>query len=258
MKIVVCVKKVPEIDQIRVANDRIEASGTGMTNPFDMYAIEEAIRIKENASDEVVALTVGSEDSDFALREALSLGVDSAVRVWQDDIKDSDILATAGILSAAINEIGDVGLVIFGKQAVDDDASSVSGAVGGFLGIPQVLFVKKIREIDDSKLVAERATEDGFDVVETPLPAVISVVKEINEPRLPSLKGKMKAKKAPIEVLSLKDIGFESSAVGAASPSQQIKAEEPHPRPAGEILQGSSPEELADALIAKLKEEKLI
>ncbi|MBD3232441.1 MAG: electron transfer flavoprotein subunit beta [candidate division Zixibacteria bacterium] len=258
MKIVVCVKRVPEIDQIKVANDRIEASGAGMTNPFDMYAIEEAIRIKEKTSGEVIALTVGSEDSDLALREALSIGVDSAVRVWQDDIKESDILATAGILSAAIEKIGDVDLAIFGKQAVDDDASSVSGAVGGFLGFPQVLFVKKIREIDEGKLVAERATEDGFDIVETSLPAVISVVKEINEPRLPSLKGKMKAKKAPIEVLGLADIGLETTAVGAASPSRQIKAEEPPPRPAGEILQGSSPEELADALIAKLKEEKLI
>ncbi|MBD3167863.1 MAG: electron transfer flavoprotein subunit beta [candidate division Zixibacteria bacterium] len=258
MNIVVCVKKVPEIDQVTVKDGKVAASGAGMTNPFDMYAIEEAIRLKENVGGEVRALTFGSDDSDSALREALSLGADSAVRVWDDSAEDTDIMGTAEILAGAIKKMGDVNIVLFGKQAVDNDASSIASAAAGYMGLPQILFVKKIREIDDSKIVAERATENGFDVVESPLPVIISVVKEINEPRLPSLKGKMKAKKARIDVWTLEDVGVDSSAIGAGSPSKLTEAKEPPARPKGEMLSGETPEELAEALVSKLKENKII
>jgi electron transfer flavoprotein beta subunit len=258
VNIIVCVKKVPEIDQVTVKDGKAESSGTGMTNPFDMYAIEEAIRLKEKTGDNVYALTFGPQDSEFALREALSLGADSAVRIPDDDVSASDIMAGARILASAIAKIGDVKVVLFGKQAVDDDASSVPAAVAGFLNWPQILFVKKIREFGDESITAERATEDGFDVVEASLPAVISVVKEINEPRLPSLKGKMKARKAKIEVMSLSDIGLEKETAGAGSPSRLIEAKEPPPRPRGEILEGITPEELADKLVKRLKDNKII
>jgi electron transfer flavoprotein beta subunit len=258
MEVIVCIKKVPEIDQVSVKDERVVASGTGMTNPFDMYAIEEAIRIKEKTGGEVKALTFGPEDSEFALREALSLGADTAMRIWDEQASGGDIISTAKMLAAGIKKAGNAGIAIFGKQAVDDDASAVAGAVAGYLGWPQILFVKKIREISDEKIIAERATETGFDVVESSLPVVISVVKEINEPRLPSLKGKMKAKKTPIEIWSLADIGIESSSVGAESTSSQIKAEQPPSRPKGEIISGETPDEIANSLVRKLKEAKII
>ena len=258
MNIVVCVKQVPQIDQIKVQNEKVSASGNGMTNPFDMYAIEEAIRIKEKIGGETMALSFGPEDSEFALREALSLGMDHATRVWDNGVEGSDITAISEILAAAIRKIRGMDMAIFGKQAVDDDSSSMAGAVAGHLGWSQLLFVKKIREITEKMVVVERATEDGYDVVESSLPAVISVVKEINEPRLPSLKGKMRAKKAEIALLKLADLGIESSTVGSSSPSHLLRAQCPAPRPQGEMIKGNTPQEQAEELIARLKREKII
>jgi len=257
VNIVVCVKKVPEIDQVSVHDGKI-ISGNGMTNPFDMYAIEEGIRLKEKIGGEVRVISFGPEDSESALREALSLGADSAYRIWDDNANGSDIYASAKVLSEAIKKMGDVNMVLFGKQAVDNDASSIAGLVSGLLAWPQILFVKKIRELKDAKIVAERSTDDGYDVVEGDLPIVLSVVKEINEPRLPSLKGKMRAKKAPIELWSLSDLGVEQSIVGPESPSKLLEVMEPPPRPAGEIIQGDSPDEIAEMLISKLRQEKII
>ncbi|MCP4633650.1 MAG: electron transfer flavoprotein subunit beta/FixA family protein [candidate division Zixibacteria bacterium] len=259
MNIVVCVKKVPEIDQVTIQDGIVTSSGAGMTNPFDMYAIEEAIRQKETQGGEITALTFGPENSDSALREALSLGADKAMRIWDDAAQNSDIAATAKILAAGIKKVGNVKLILFGKQAVDNDASSIAAATAGYLDFPQIMFVKKIREINEEKAVVERATEDGFDVVESSLPVVISVVKEINEPRLPSLKGKMKAKKAGIEVLSLSDIGLDAGKAGVSgSSSKLIESQDPPARPKGEMIEGSTPDEIADTLVAKLKDAKII
>jgi len=261
MNIAVIIKQVPEIELVRVddaAGTVTLPSGPGIVNPFDEYAIEEGLKIKENTGGKVTAITVGSERAVSALRQALSVGVDEAVLVTDPAFENSDPQATAKILAAAIAKLGDVNLVLAGKQAVDDDSAQVPAALAAMLDWPQILFVRKTEKISDSEGVFQRTTEEGYDVVATPLPAVVSVVKEINEPRLPSLKGKMAAKKAAITQWSAADLGVDAGQVGAGSPSKRIGASSPPPRPKGEIISGETPEEIADTLLKKLRDDQVL
>jgi electron transfer flavoprotein beta subunit len=261
MKIVVLVKQVPEIALVNVDKSSgkvVYPQGPGVINPFDSYAIEEALKIKEKQGAETVALSVGGKESEVALKEALSLGIEKAVLVSDPLFENSDNQGIAKILSAALEKIGGYDLVIGGKQAIDSDDAMVPAALAARLGIPQAMFVRKIEAISDASITLERTTEDGYDVVEINLPAVISVVKEINEPRLPSLKGKMAAKKATIEKLSAADLGLEGAGLGEKSASKVEKASDPPPRPAGVIIEGETPEEIADKLFKKLRENQVI
>lgn len=258
MNIVVCIKQVPEIQLVRVANGSLELpAGAGQINPFDTYALEEALRIKEAQGAEISAVTVGSEQAQAVLREAASLGVERLFHVSDPAFDGSDGIATARILAAAIKKMGAADLVITGKQAVDDDASIVGSALAGFLKWPQVMFVKKVETIAPGAAVFHRLTEDGYDIVECPLPAVISVVKEINEPRLPSLKGKMQAKKAQITAWKASDLELDASQVGAGSATRIVSHEPPAPRPPAEMLSGT-PEEIAEKLFEKLRRAQVI
>lgn len=261
MNTIVIIKQVPEIALVNIDKEKGEVvlpKGPGVINPFDSYAIEEALKIKEQHGGTITAVSVGGKESEVALREALSLGVDKAVLVTDPIFEGSDNQAIGTILAAAVKKIGEFNLILGGKQAIDSDDAMVPAALAGKLGLAQAMFVRKINEISDSAITLERTTEDGHDLVELSLPAVISVVKEINEPRLPSLKGKMKAKKATIENLSASDIGLDQSGVGANSGSRFEKAENPPPRPAGEIIEGETPEEIADNLFKKLRENQVI
>ncbi len=261
MNIVVIIKQVPEIELVRVeqATGQVTLpSGPGIVNPFDEYAIEEGLRIKEKVGGKVVAMTVGSERAQSALRQALSVGVDEAILISDAAFEKSDSQSTALILAAAIRKMGDVHLILAGKQAVDDDSGQVPGALAAHLDWPQVLFVRKTAGISETEGTFQRTTEDGHDVVKTALPAVISVVKEINEPRLPSLKGKMAAKKASITTWSASDLDLSTDHVGAGSPTRQISASPPPPRQKGEFIDGETPEEIADKLFEKLRNDQLI
>lgn len=261
MNIVVVIKQVPEIELVRVdenANQVTLPSGPGIVNPFDEYAIEEGLRLKEKAGGSVTAVTVGSERAQSALRQALSVGVDKAILISDPVFDGSDPQAIAQILAAAIRKIDDVHLVLSGKQAVDDDSAQVPAALAARLDWPQILFVRKTTAISDVEGTFERTTEDGHDVVKTSLPAVVSVVKEINEPRLPSLKGKMSAKKAPITTWSAADLSLSAETVGLNSPSKQVSAVPPPPRQKGEFIEGETPEEIADKLFEKLRKDQLI
>ena len=258
MNIIVCVKQVPEIQLVKVTDSGLESpSGPGQINPFDPYAIEEALKLKEAQGASVSAVTVGPDSAASVLREASSLGVASLYHCNDKSFEGSDPVATSRILAAAIAKIGACDLVLTGKQAVDEDASIVGSALAGFLDLPQVMFVKKIESIGDGKARFHRQTEEGYDIVETSLPAVISVVKEINEPRLPSLKGKMQAKKAQITVWNAADLDVDTATVGPNSPTR-IEGHQPPPaRPAAEMLEGS-PDEIAETLFKKLREAQVI
>lgn len=261
MNIVVLIKQVPEIALIKVdvaANEVVLPQGPGVVNPFDEYAVEEALRLKEKNSGTVSVITVGSERAVSALRACLALGVDEAYLLTDDAFNGSDPQATAAILAAGLRKLGQFDLVLAGKQAVDSDSAQVPAAVAGRLDLPQVMFVKKFEQVVDSKATVWRMTEEGYDVVETSLPAVISVVKEINEPRLPSLKGKMAAKKKEITTWSAADLGIEPSTVGAHSKTITVKVSPPPPRPSGEIISGETPEEIADKLFEKLRGNQVI
>lgn len=253
MKVAVLVKQTPQLSEVSWGAGGLDwPDEARVLNPFDEYAVEEAIRIKEKTNGTAVAITYGPQDADSALRDVLALGIDEAFHVVSDQYSATDPQGNATVLAACIKKIGDVDLVLTGKQACDDDSSLVGASVAAHLDWPQIGFVKKFEKIEDSRIAAWRTSDTGHDIVEAQLPAVCSVVKEINEPRLPSLKGKMRAKKAQITRFSLTDLGCE------AVPTIAIKSiEPPGLRPQGEMLRGE-PDEVIELLISKLKADKLI
>ena len=260
MRAIVCIKSVPGTTEVRInpeTNTLMRTEVGSIINTFDMYAIEEALRIKEKHGGMVTVMTTGPEGAVEALRSALALGADEAVHLIDPAFTGSDAAATATILAAGIGKLENISLALFGRNAVDTDASSVPGYVAGRLGWPQVLFVRKFVELSEQKAKVERMTEDGFDRCEIPLPGVVSVVKEINEPRLPSLKGKMRAKKAPIKTFSAADLGLDTGKLGPNSPTIIINCLPPLARKKGEILEGE-PAEVAAKLFEKLRADQII
>lgn len=261
MNIVVLIKQVPEIALIKVdtaANQVVLPAGPGVLNPLDEYAVEEALRIKEKTTGKVVVMSVGTERTESALRDCLALGVDDAFLLTDAAFVGSDPQGVARVLSAGLKKFGQFDLVLAGKQAVDSDSAQVPAAVAAHLDLPQAMFVKKIESYDGGKARVFRTTEDGFDVVEVTLPAVISVVKEINEPRLPSLKGKMAAKKKEIIKWSAADLGLSGEGLGAQSKTKTLSVTPPASRPKGEIISGDSPEDIANKLFDKLRQNQVI
>jgi len=253
MKVAVLVKQTPQLSEVGWAGGELKWTDDVLAvNPFDEYAVEEAIRIKEKTNGSAIAITYGGADAVSVLRDVLALGIDEAYHVTSDKYSSTDPQNSAKVLAACIKKIGDIDLVLTGKSACDDDSALVGPAVAAYLDWPQVSFVKKFDSVAKEKVVAFRTTDSGHDVVEAPTPAVCSVVKEINEPRLPSLKGKMKAKKAEIKTFSLEDLGAD------VSPVVEIKSiSQPPSRSQGEILQGE-PDEVVETLVGKLKSDKLI
>jgi electron transfer flavoprotein beta subunit len=261
MKIAVCIKQVPETGQAKwdpVTNTMIREGVPAVINPFDLYAVEEALRIREAHGGTVAAMTMGPPQAAQALRDVIAMGVDEVYLLSDRAFAGSDTLATSRTLAAAVGRIGGIDLVICGKQATDGDTAQVGPEIAHHLGLPFIAYVRRIEEIDGAHLRAERMMEYGFDVVECPLPAVISVVKEINEPRLPSLKGKLRAKSAPVTQWTAVDLGLPGEVTGlAGSPTQVVRVFTPPPRDKGEILRGE-PDEMAGALVSRLRHSKLI
>ncbi|MDD5603113.1 MAG: electron transfer flavoprotein subunit beta/FixA family protein, partial [Eubacteriales bacterium] len=177
-------------------NTIIREGVESIINPFDTYAVEEGIRIKENTQGKATVLSMGIPSVAEMLKETIALGVDDAVLLSDRAFAGSDTWATAYALSMGVRKIGHYDLIICGKQATDGDTAQVGPSLAEKLGIPHITCVRKIEELRDGYIRCQRLTDDGYDVVETALPALITVVKEINEPRLPSLKGMIKAKKA--------------------------------------------------------------
>jgi electron transfer flavoprotein beta subunit len=253
MKIAVLIKQTPQLSEVTMGSGGPQWSDSVLVvNPFDEYAVEEALRIKEKMGAETVVISFGKTSSESALRDVLALGIDEAYLISSDQYSTLDPQANARILAAAIKKIGGVDVVLTGKQASDDDSAMVAAMVAGYLDWLQIGFVKKFESIAADKIVAWRTTDVGYDVIESPTPLVCSVVKEINEPRLPSLKGKMKAKKAEIKKLTPADLD-----VDLTSPINIKSIDPPKPRPHGEILQGEV-DEVIDKLIEKLKSDQLI
>ncbi|MBF0522408.1 MAG: electron transfer flavoprotein subunit beta/FixA family protein [Candidatus Omnitrophica bacterium] len=256
MNIVVCIKQVPDTTQVRidpVTNTLIREGVQSIINPFDVYAIEEGVRLKERFGGKVTVITMGPPQAEAVLRESISMGCDEGVLVSDRAFAGSDTLATGYTLARAINKIKDVDMIICGKQASDGDTAQVGPGIATQLDIPQVTYVKKIEEIANGKAKIERMTEEGFEIVETSMPCLITVVKEINEPRIPSLKGRMAAKKAVILAWKAIDLDIEENRLGlTGSPTWVSKIFTPPPRPKGQMFEGD-PEESATNLVDLLK-----
>ncbi len=261
MNIIVLIKQVPDASEVKInreTNTLIRDGVPSIINPFDMYAIEEALRLREQHGGKVTVLTMGPPQAAEALKEAVSLGADEAVLLSDRAFAGADTWATSFTLSKGIKKIGSFDLVISGKQAIDGDTAQVGPETADMLGVPFVAYVRKIEKVENNRMTAERMMDEGYDVVETSLPALITVVKEINEPRLPSLKGKMKAKSLKVTSWTAQDIGADVNLCGLkGSPTKVVKIFPPAPRGNREILSGTIEQQI-DQVVKNLKEQTLI
>jgi len=255
MRYIVCVKQVPNTTEIKidpVTNTLIREGVQSILNPFDAYAIEEAVRLKEAHGGTVTAISMGPPQVESTLREAVSLGVDEIILLSDRSFAGADTWATSYTLAAAIKHLGDYTLILTGQQAIDGDTAQVGPGIAAHLDLPQTCFVRKIDDISCSKVTLQRLMEDGYDTVEMQLPAVISVVKEINTPRLPSLRGKRNAKNAELKILTAKDLELDESKIGLnGSPTQVLNIFSPKHEKQVEKFDGD-PDQAVDLIVKRL------
>lgn len=260
MRIIVCIKQVPDSGEVRFDKEThtmIREGLPSIINPFDENAIEAALQLREEHGGEVIALCMGAPHAEEQLRQAVAMGVDKAILLSDRRFALADTLATAYSLSTAIKKIGDYDLLFFGKQAIDGDTAQVGPGVAEMLELPQITYARKVK-VSDGKVVAERVLEDCSESVEADIPAVVTVVKEMNEPRHASLRGVMKAKKAEIPIWKPEDIDADLTRIGRdGSATNVIKTFTPERRSDSEQLSGS-PEEIAEALFARLRQQNII
>jgi electron transfer flavoprotein beta subunit len=260
MHIVVCIKQVPDAKNVRIDPDThtlVRQGVESIINPFDLFAVEAALQIKDGMNARITVMTMGPPQAEEALREVLSRGVDDAVLLSDRAFAGSDTWATSTTLAAAVKKLGNVDLIFCGKQAVDGDTAQVGPETATMLDIPYATFVKKIEKLDDRHLKITRQTDEGMEVWKVPLPALITVIKEVGEPRMPSLRHKMRAKKAEIVVWKASDLGLDSEKVGLSGSYTQVVRVFSPPRRGNRILIEGSPEEQAEQLYQYLKEAKV-
>lgn len=266
LNIVVCVKSTPTTNNVGIdsATGKIKSGGLvyGM-NPFDEYAVEEGVRLKERvAGSMVTALTVGPDSAESVVRDAIARGCDAGAFVAAGEIDINNPYTTSYVLAQAIRKlhaVRPVHLVLFGKNSSDGYSGVVGAQTAAWLDWPGVISVKKVDAIDDKSVTVWRMMEDGTDVLKARLPACLSTTKEINEPRLPSLKGKMASKKAAIPKWTLAEVGVKPEELGTTLAGAVVAKNSPPPsRPAGMRIEGASSAEKAAKLVDLLIERKLI
>jgi electron transfer flavoprotein beta subunit len=261
MNIIVCLKQVPGTTEVKIdpkTNTLIRQGIKAIVNPFDSYALEEGIRLKEHFGGKVIAVSMGPPQATDMLRDAISVGADEAILLSDIAFAGSDTLATSATLGKAIEKIKIYDLIICGRQTLDGDTGQVGPELAENLGIPFIAYVSKIEEIANGKIRVQRMVEDGYETIEASLPAVITVVKEINIPRLPSLRGLSKAKSAQIPTWTAQDIGANKESIGqTGSATWVVKVFYPQRIQHAEMLKGD-PEAQVNALVEKLREGKLI
>jgi electron transfer flavoprotein beta subunit len=259
MKIAVCVKQVPDATAARridTETKRLDRSGEGALNAFDAHAVEEALRVKEASGDgEVVVVSMGPEKAADALRKALAMGADSAVLVSDESAAGSDLVATSAALAKALERV-DADLVLFGQQSSDSDGAVLWAAVADRLRRPMISQVAELT-LDGGRATGKRQTEFGYDVIAAPLPAVVAVSDAINEPRYPSLKGIMGAKKKPQETLSVGDLGLAPEVVGETGSRTAVLAVGAPPAK-GDVVKIDDDGSAPDRIVAYLVEKKLL
>jgi len=262
MKIIACVKQVPEITEVKidpVTHTLVREGVPSILNPFDEFAVEEALRIREKHGGEVTVLTMGPPQAKEALVKCLAMGADRAILLTDRAFAGADTWATAYTLSLAIKRL-EYDVILCGKQAIDGDTAQVGPELAENLGIPQITFVKKV-EVDEKarKVVAHRETEDGYEVVECRLPALLTAIKGLNEPRLPSLMGIMSASKKEIKTVTAADLAVKVEELGLkGSFTEVVEVFAPEPRQKGTIVTETEPDSAAKRIIEFLQAQVII
>jgi len=263
---IVCIKQVPDTTDVKVNPETgtlIREGVPSIVNPFDTYAIEEALRLREKFGGKVTVISMGPPQAKEALKEAIAMGADEAILLSDRAFAGSDTWATAYTLANAIRKIGDFDVILCGKQAIDGDTGQVGPGIARQLDIEQLTYVFKIQEIDfqAKRVKVERLLEEGREVVETRLPALLTVVKDINQPRYPTIMGIRRATRAEIPVWTAADLpDAKPELLGLkGSPTQVVRVFNPPPR-SGQIvmIEGETPQEQAAKLADLLLKEKVI
>ncbi len=260
MNIIVCIKQVPDTAEVKINPETgtlIREGVPSIINPYDMHALEAGLQIREKVGGKVTVITMGPPQAESALRDAMSMGADDAILLTDRAFAGSDTWATSYTLSKTIEKIG-ADIIICGKQAIDGDTAQVGPEVAEFLNIPHISYVRKIEDITQNSIKVQRLMDEGYDIVESSLPVLLTVVKELNTPRLPSLKGKMASKKAVIKKWGSLDIQADERKIGIkGSPTQVKNIFAPGARSDRKNFQGR-PEEQVAALINELKKFKCL
>lgn len=231
MKIILPIKQVPETCNVRMdetTGTMVRSGVEAIVNPLDLYAIELALRLKEKNGAEVVAITMGPSAAEKALREAVAMGCDSAVLLSDKSFAGADTWATSYVLSQAIRRIGGCDIIICGERATDGDTGQVGPGIASFLGLPVLTYVGAVEDVSADSCRVRRLVEDGYERLEAKLPAVLTVVKEVADPRLPTLHGKQKSRTLQVPVWSAADIQADANSIGlAGSPTRVVKIFKP-------------------------------
>lgn len=261
MNIVVCLKQVPETTSVKInpeTNTLVREGIENVINPFDAYALEEGVRLRERFGGRVTAVSMGPPQAEPMLREAVSCGADAAVLLSDPAFAGSDTLATSATLAAAVRKLSPCDLVICGRQTVDGDTGQVGPEMAENLCAAFVAYASEIQDVSGGRMRLKRMTEDGYEVVSAPLPAVITVVKEINRPRLPSLRGLIRAKDTAVPVWKAADVGLDAAQTGLnGSATQVAQIFFPERVSKAEMLEGA-PEAQAGTLYERLRGAKII
>ena len=260
MNIVVCVKQVPDTTAKKVYGPDLRfnrADLDAVVNPFDEYAIEEALRLKEAHGGEVTILTMGPPNAEDTMRKTLAMGADRGVLVTDPGLAGSDWLATAKVLAAALRTLS-FDLVLTGMESTDARTGLVPGGIAEFLSLPCLTYASRL-EVDDGTARINRQIPGGYQEVSAQLPAVVSVVKGVNDPRYPSLKGIMAAKRKEIQKVQLAELGIAPAEVGYDGAKAQLVAVAPRPeKERGAVVQEDTPEATASRIADFLQEKKFI
>ena len=223
--IIVCIKQVPDTDKVKInpeTNTLIREGVPSIINPFDENAIEAALQLKEKHAARVIVISMGPPQVEEALKQAIAMGADEAILISDRAFAGADTWATSYTISQAIKQIGDFDLILCGKQAIDGDTAQVGPGIAEFLDIPQITFAKNI-VYENNVLKVHRVIEDGYELIETSTPVMVTVTKEMNEPRYPSLKGKMRAKSAVIEKMGMDSLKLDENKIGlTGSPTKVV------------------------------------
>ncbi len=261
MNIVVCLKQVPGTTEVKInpqTNTLVRQGIKNIINPFDSYALEEGVRLREKQGGKVTAISMGPSQAADMLREAVALGADEAVLLSDAAFAGADTWATSYTLAGAVRKLGPFDLVICGRQSSDGDTAQVGPELAEMLSIPFIAYVSQVQQVGASEMRLKRMIDEGYEIVQTPLPCLITVNKEINQPRLPSLRGLARSKSAKIPVWGAVDLGLEPERVGlAGSSTQVVKIFSPERLKKARMLAGESAAQ-AEALVAILKEEGML
>ncbi len=252
MKIIVPIKQVPETSNVKMDPETgtvIRAGVETVVNPLDLYALEAALRLKESEGGTVTVISMGPPQAIKALKEAVAMGCDEAILVSDRKFGGSDTWATSYTLAQAIKKIGGYDMVIAGERATDGDTAQVGPGIASWLDLPLATYVARIEGVADSRIKLERLVEDGYQILSVPLPCLLTVVKEIASPRLPTLDGKIRSRQMQIPVYSTENMELEPTALGLkGSPTKVVKIDTPKVTRGGTVVKAGDDEAVVSAV----------